>query len=136
MEADAFSKKRESEGKIFLSNLPPATSSPPEEFQDENDLPKVAGRVLDKNYTRIGVDIDVQATLDSDIYNPEYNCRTEYRDPVFPQSCTLMLKVYTVDRISKTLCCVGYGFLPIFVEVGTTKQPSVSSSNVKVGLDS
>lgn len=161
---------------IFGSgNLPPAISSPPEEFQDENDLPKdvwikngrssiltdefeegngfdlyidaarflpdsvsvtkVAGRVLDKNYTRIGVDIDVQATLDSDIYNPDYNCRTEYRDPVFPQSCTLMLKVYTVDRISKTLCCVGYGFLPIFVEVGTTKQPSVSSSNVKVAFN-
>ena len=87
---------------------------------------------LSVDFFRIGVDIDVQATLDSDIYNPEYNCRTEYRDPVFPQSCTLMLKVYTVDRISKTLCCVGYGFLPIFVEVGTTKQPSASSSNVKV----
>ncbi|PFX30101.1 hypothetical protein AWC38_SpisGene5082 [Stylophora pistillata] len=161
---------------IFATgSLPPARPSSPEEFQEENDLPKdvwikngrssiltdefddgngfdlyidgarflpdsvsitkVAGRVLDKNYTRIGADIDVQATLDSDIYNPEYNYRTEYRDPVFPQSCTLMLKVYTVDRISKTLCCVGYGFLPIFVEVGTTKQPSVSSGNAKVAFN-
>ena len=77
----------------------------------------------------------MQAELDSDIYNPEYNARIEYRDPVFPPSCTLMLKVYTVDKVSKNLCCVGYGFLPIFIEVGTTIQPPVSKSEVKVGLD-
>lgn len=81
---------------------------------------------------RIGDDIDVQAELDSDIYNPEYNARLEYREPVFSPSCTLMLKVYTVDRIARNLCCVGYGFLPIFIEVGTINQPSVSSSEVKV----
>lgn len=81
---------------------------------------------------RIGDDIDVQAELDSDIYNPEYNARLEYREPVFSQFCTLMLKVYTVDRIARNLCCVGYGFLPIFIEVGTTNPPSVSSSDVKV----
>ena len=81
---------------------------------------------------RIGEDIDVQAELDSDIYNPEYNTRLEYREPVFSPSCILMLKVYTVDRIARNLCCVGYGFLPIFIEVGTTNQPSVSSSEVKV----
>ena len=77
----------------------------------------------------------MQAELDSDIYNPEYNARIEYRDPVFPPSCTLMLKVYTVDKVSKNLCCAGYGFLPIFIEVGTTNQPSVSKSEVKVGHD-
>lgn len=81
---------------------------------------------------RIGDDIDVQAELDSDIYNPEYNARLEYREPVFSPFCTLMLKVYTVDRIARNLCCVGYGFLPIFIEVGTTNPPSVSSSDVKV----
>ena len=77
----------------------------------------------------------MQAELDSDIYNPDYNARIEYRDPVFPPSCTLMLKLYTVDKVSKNLCCVGYGFLPIFIEVGTTIQPPVSKSEVKVGLD-
>lgn len=81
---------------------------------------------------RIGEDIDVQAELDSDIYNPEYNARLEYREPVFSPSCILMLKVYTVDRIARNLCCVGYGFLPIFIEAGTTNPPSVSSSDVKV----
>ncbi|XP_078356622.1 uncharacterized protein LOC144641496, partial [Oculina patagonica] len=100
-------------------------------LSDSVTVSKVAGRVLDKNYTRIGDDIDVQAELDSDIYNPEYNARLEYREPVFSPSCTLMLKVYTVDRIARNLCCVGYGFLPIFLEVGTINQPSVSSSEVK-----
>ena len=84
-------------------------------------------------FFRIGNDIDVQAELDSDIYNPEYNARVEYREPVLPPSSTLMLKLYTVDRVSRSLCCAGYGFLPIFVEVGTTSQPSVGSSQVKVG---
>ena len=46
-----------------------------------------------------------------------------------------MLKLYTVDKVSKNLCCVGYGFLPIFIEVGTTIQPPVTKSEVKVGLD-
>ena len=81
---------------------------------------------------RIGEDIDVQAELDTDIYNPEYNARLEYREPVFSPFCILMLKVYTVDRIARNLCCLGYGFLPIFIEVGTTNPPSVSSSEVKV----
>lgn len=102
---------------------------------DSVTVSKVAGRVLDKNYTRIGEDIDVQAGLDSDIYNPEYNARIEYREPVFSPSCILMLKVYTVDRIARNLCCAGYGFLPIFIEVGTTNQPSVSSSEAKVALN-
>ena len=81
---------------------------------------------------RIGEDIDVQAELDSDIYNPEYNARQEFREPVFSPSCIIMLKVYTVDRIGRNLCCVGYGFLPVFIEVGTTNPPSVTSSEVKV----
>ncbi|KAJ7386478.1 Coiled-coil domain-containing protein 17 [Desmophyllum pertusum] len=68
---------------------------------DSVTVSKVAGRVLDKNYTRIGADIDVQAELDSDIYNPEYNARLEYREPVFPPSSILMLKVYTVERMGK-----------------------------------
>ena len=74
----------------------------------------------------------MQAELDSDIYHPAYNVRMEFREPNFSHSATLMLKVYTVNRISRVLCCVGYGFLPIFLEVGTTKQPSITSSEVKV----
>ena len=84
---------------------------------------------------RIGSDIDVQAELDSDIYNPEYSARLEYREPVFPPSSILMLKVYTVESVSKSLCCVGFGILPIFLEVGTTKQPDIGTSQVKVGAN-
>lgn len=98
-------------------------------------ISKVAGRVLDKNYTRIGSEIDVQAELDSDIYNPEYNARLEYREPVFPPSSILMLKVYTVESISKSLRCVGFAIIPIFLEVGTTKQPEIGASQGKVALN-
>lgn len=83
---------------------------------------------------RIGSEIDVQAELDSDIYNPEYNARLEYREPVFPPSSILMLKVYTVESISKSLRCVGFAIIPIFLKVGTTKQPDIGASQVKVGV--
>lgn len=103
---------------------------------DNITVSKVAGRVLDKNYTRLGSDIDIQAGVNADIYNPEYNARFEYREPVFPPSTMLMLKLYTVDRVTKDLCCVGCAFLPIFLEVGTTNQPAVDgSSSVKVALN-
>ena len=82
---------------------------------------------------RIGSEIDVQAELDSDIYNPEYNARLEYREPVFPPLSILMLKVYTVESISKSLRCLGFAIIPIFLEVGTTKQPDIGASQVKVG---
>lgn len=101
---------------------------------DSVTISKVVGRVLDKSYTRIGSEIDVQAELDSDIYNPEYNARLEYREPVFPPSSILMLKVYTVESISKSLRCLGFAIIPIFLEVGTTKQPDIGASQVKVGF--
>ena len=84
---------------------------------------------------RIGSDIDVQAKRDSDIYNYEYNARLEYGEAVFPPSSILMLKVYIVESISKSLCYVGFGILPIFLEVGTTKQPDIGASQVKVGAN-
>ncbi|KAK2569928.1 hypothetical protein P5673_005787, partial [Acropora cervicornis] len=80
---------------------------------------------------QIGSEIDVQSELDSDIYNPEYNARLEYREPVFPPSSILMLKVYTVESISKSLRCVGFAIIPIFLEVGTTKQPEIGASQGK-----
>lgn len=98
--------------------------------------PLILGVIVVRFYLcliRIGSDIDVQAELDSDIYNPEYNARLEYREPVFPPSSILMLKVYTVESISKSLRCVGFAIIPIFLEVGTTKQPDIGASQVKVG---
>lgn len=42
---------------------------------------------------RVGPDIEVQSKLYSDIYNPDYDFRLEFREPVFPISSMLVVKV-------------------------------------------
>jgi hypothetical protein len=44
---------------------------------------------------RVGPDIEAQSMLYSDIYNPEFDYRLEFREPVFPATSLLMLKVRT-----------------------------------------
>lgn len=54
---------------------------------------QVAGRVLDWKYGVHGGDINAIANLDSDIYNPVYETKTEYRENNIPPSSTIMFKV-------------------------------------------
>ncbi|XP_048587115.1 uncharacterized protein LOC5517188 isoform X2 [Nematostella vectensis] len=102
---------------------------------DSVTFTKVTGRVLDRNYEKIGPDIEVQAKLSSDVFNPEYDCRLEFREPVLPATSTLMVKMYTVDRVTKKLSCVGYSVLPVFLQIGTTKQPVADTGDNKVALN-
>ncbi|XP_031564319.1 uncharacterized protein LOC116299741 isoform X2 [Actinia tenebrosa] len=102
---------------------------------DSVTVSKVAGRVMDKNYDKVGPDVEAQSKLYSDIYNPEFDHRLEFREPVFPATSTLMLKVYTVDRLSKKLCCLGYAVLPIFLKLGSTDPPSNNSDTEKFSLN-
>lgn len=53
----------------------------------------MAARLLDRRYEKIGKDISCSVTLDSDIYNPVYNYRVEFREPNMPPSSTLIIKV-------------------------------------------
>lgn len=55
---------------------------------------QVAGRVLDWKYGVHGGDINAIANLDSDIYNPVYETKTEYRENNIPPSSTIMFKVH------------------------------------------
>ncbi|KAK3739534.1 hypothetical protein QZH41_016209 [Actinostola sp. cb2023] len=96
---------------------------------------KVAGRVMDKTYEKIGPDIEIQSKLYSDIYNPEYDCRLEFREPVFPITSMLVVKLYSVDQISKTLSCIGYSVLSIYLKLGTTNPPLNNSDTEKVALN-
>lgn len=63
---------------------------------------KVAGRVLDRKYEVHGKDINATVNLDSDIYNPVYETKTEFRENNIPPSSTIMFKVNkTVDSTEK-----------------------------------
>ena len=41
-----------------------------------------------------GKDINTGIKLDSDVYNPVYEDKTEYREPNIPPTATLLLKVW------------------------------------------
>ncbi|KXJ05747.1 hypothetical protein AC249_AIPGENE28249 [Exaiptasia diaphana] len=59
---------------------------------------RVAGRVMDKNYDKVGPDVEVQSKLYSDIYNPEFDCRLEFREPIFNITSMLVVKLAIVAR--------------------------------------
>ncbi|XP_060559794.1 uncharacterized protein LOC132719870 isoform X5 [Ruditapes philippinarum] len=92
---------------------------------DSATFTKVAGRILDRRYELYGKDINTGVKLDSDVYNPVYEEKVEFRETNIPPTATLLLKVYTIDNFYKTLTVVGYSTLNIFVETGTERQPVV-----------
>lgn len=49
--------------------------------------------MLDRKYEVHGKDINATVNLDSDIYNPVYETKTEFRENNIPPSSTIMFKV-------------------------------------------
>lgn len=54
---------------------------------------QIAGRIIDRNYKKYGGDISAVAKINSDIFNPVYEHKEEFREPDPPVSATLLLKV-------------------------------------------
>ncbi|XP_052098307.1 uncharacterized protein LOC127733070 isoform X1 [Mytilus californianus] len=102
---------------------------------DSVTFSKVAGRVLDRKYGVFGKDINTTVKLDSEIYNPVYENKIEFRESNIPPSATLLLKIYTVDNFYKSLSVVGYATLNIFVESGTERQPTVDQPGLQISLN-
>lgn len=102
---------------------------------DSVTFSKVAGRVLDRKYEVHGKDINATVNLDSDIYNPVYETKTEFRENNIPPSSTIMFKVYTVDNFYKQLTVIGYATLNVFVESGTERQPNIDKPGLQVSLN-
>ncbi|XP_056018546.1 uncharacterized protein LOC125668024 isoform X3 [Ostrea edulis] len=102
---------------------------------DSVTFTKVAGRVLDRKYEVHGKDINATVKLDSDIYNPVYETKTEFRENNIPPSATILFKVYTVDNFYKQLTVVGYATLNVFVESGTERQPTIDKPGLQVSLN-
>ncbi|XP_071144774.1 uncharacterized protein [Mytilus edulis] len=102
---------------------------------DSVTFSKVAGRVLDRKYGVFGKDINTTVKLDSDIYNPVYENKIEFRESNIPPSATLLLKIYTLDNFYKSLSVVGYATLNIFVESGTERQPTVDQPGLQISLN-
>lgn len=54
---------------------------------------EVSATVLDRSHRRVSREIGTTVSLDSDIHNPVYELRTEFRKPNMPATSTLLLKV-------------------------------------------
>ncbi|KAK3090147.1 hypothetical protein FSP39_009490 [Pinctada imbricata] len=102
---------------------------------DSVTFSKVAGRVLDRKYNVHGRDINTSIKLDSDIYNPVYEEKYEFRETNIPPSSTLLLKIYSIDNFYKQLTVMGYATLNIFVESGTERQPAIDKPGLQVSLN-
>lgn len=102
---------------------------------DSVTFSRVAGRILDRRYDVHGKDISTSVKLDSDIYNPVYEHKEEYRESNMPPSATLMFKVYTIDAYYHSLTVAGYATLNVFVETGTDKQPNVDHAGMQISLN-
>ncbi|PAA84032.1 hypothetical protein BOX15_Mlig013049g2 [Macrostomum lignano] len=102
---------------------------------DTVTITKIRSRLLTRRYQAIGNEISCMASLDSDIYNPEFDHRQEIREPDLPPSATLLMKLYTIDRFSKKLVLVGFSALNIFLDIGTEKQPQTDATGVQVALN-
>ena len=48
---------------------------------------------MDRKYERVGREISTGVRLETDIYNPLYEHRVEFREPNMPPSCTMVAKV-------------------------------------------
>ncbi|XP_076462102.1 uncharacterized protein LOC143294612 [Babylonia areolata] len=102
---------------------------------DSVTFTRVAARVLDRRYQVYGKDISTDMDLDSDVFNPVYQHRDEFREPTALPSAALLFKVYTVDKFYRKLTVVGYATLNVFVETGTEKQPSVDKMGLQISLN-
>ncbi|KAL3869337.1 hypothetical protein ACJMK2_042031 [Sinanodonta woodiana] len=95
---------------------------------DSVTFSRIAGRILDRKFEVYGKDINTSIKLDSDVYNPVFEERIEFRDPSIPPTSTLLLKIYTIDNFYKILTVAGYATLNIFVESGTERQPAIDKA--------
>ncbi|CAL1538632.1 unnamed protein product [Lymnaea stagnalis] len=96
---------------------------------------RVAARILDRKYEVYGKDISTSVKIDSEIFNPVYEHRSEFRETQIPPSATLLFKVYTIDNFYRQLTVVGYAALNVFVESGTERQPSVDKAGLQISLN-
>ncbi|RUS83083.1 hypothetical protein EGW08_009169 [Elysia chlorotica] len=102
---------------------------------DSVTFTRVAARILDRKYEVYGKDMSTSVNIDSQIYNPVYDYRTEFRETAIAPSATLLFKVYTIDTFYRQLTVVGYAVLNIFVETGTERQPQVDKAGLQISLN-
>eukprot|EP00750_Incisomonas_marina_P004658 INCI13490.15.p1 GENE.INCI13490.15~~INCI13490.15.p1 ORF type:complete len:589 (-),score=74.84 INCI13490.15:1799-3565(-) len=77
----------------------------------------------------IGEEVYAVADSKSPVLCPKYNHYTEYHGGFYDPTCTLVIRVETVEAVTGNLRVVGYALLNIFVQrADVSKQPTDSAS--------
>eukprot|EP00043_Microstomoeca_roanoka_P020439 m.249522 g.249522 ORF g.249522 m.249522 type:complete len:1477 (+) comp17166_c0_seq5:141-4571(+) len=98
-------------------------------------ITKVVGRIFNVNKQVQKTDITTGLDLDSDVFNPKYDLRLEFREPIFTPTSTLVVQVYNVDRYTHALSILGYAALNLFVVQGTHEVPESDTLGRAVSLN-
>ncbi len=79
----------------------------------------------------VGDEVYAVADSKSPVLSPVYHHRTEYHVGYYDPTCTLVIRVETVEAETHKLCVVGYAVLNIFVDAkDVRKQPAESTHQV------
>ncbi|KAJ6659435.1 hypothetical protein lerEdw1_018669 [Lerista edwardsae] len=102
---------------------------------DNVTVTRVTARIFTSDFSQIGPDISTGIDLNSSIFDPLYNYSIEIREPVISPCATLLLKVYSIDRLSSRLILIGWASLNLFVESGTHTTPELGAKGTQVSLN-
>ncbi|CAI5777313.1 Hypothetical predicted protein [Podarcis lilfordi] len=96
---------------------------------------RVTARIFTSGFMQIGPDICTGIDLNSSIFDPLYNYSVEIREPVIAPCATLLLKVYSINRLTSELIQIGWAALNVFVQCGTHTAPEPEAKGMQVSLN-
>ncbi|XP_061486413.1 uncharacterized protein LOC133386710 [Rhineura floridana] len=102
---------------------------------DDVTVTRVAARIFTSDFSQIGPDIFTGIDLNSSIFDPLYNYSVKIREAIIPPCATLLLKIYSISRLTSELIQIGWAALSVFVECGTHTIPEPGGQGIQVSLN-
>ncbi|KAH7460318.1 hypothetical protein KRP22_008428 [Phytophthora ramorum] len=94
-------------------------------FPDCVTISKVTIAALHADRTQVVVENgSAFASAVSDAFDPTFDAYVEYRQSSFNPTLTLIIRVDTVELVSKRPVILGYSVFPVFLDVETRDQPN------------
>ncbi|KAF1776916.1 Cleavage and polyadenylation specificity factor subunit 2 [Phytophthora cactorum] len=94
-------------------------------FPDSVTISKVTIAALHADRTQVAAaNSSAFAVPESDAFDPVFDAYVEYRQSNFNPTLTLVIRVETIELVSKRPVILGYSVFPVFLDVETSDQPN------------
>ncbi|KAG7385620.1 Coiled-coil domain-containing protein 17 [Phytophthora pseudosyringae] len=94
-------------------------------FPDSVTISKVTIAALHADRTQVAAENgSTFAAVVSDVFDPVFDAYVEYRQHNFNPTLTLVIRVDTIELVSKRPVILGYTVFPVFLDVDTRGQPN------------